>query len=66
MKPNTNNFKFKLIDDEGVKQLIKQAKATNSVGNDIISMKTVKKLAPLINPHIKILIIPLLTLRPIH
>ena len=56
LKRNTNSFQFKTISNNGVKNLIKKAKATNSLGNDLISMKTIKKLGPVIVPYITKLI----------
>ena len=35
-----------------ITDIIKKAKASNSTGNDIITMKIIKKLTPLISPHI--------------
>ena len=55
--PRVNqNIIFKKIDRQGVKKLLKQAKATNSLGNDIVSMKTIKKLGHCIEPYIEHLI----------
>ena len=44
---------FRKIDRQGVKKLLKQAKATNSLGNDIVSMKTIKKLGSCIEIYIE-------------
>ena len=57
IKRHENNFKFKLIDDAGVRELIKRAISTNLLGNDIISMKILKKLSPHILPYIHLIII---------
>ena len=47
---------FTKIDRQGVKKLLKQAKASNSLGNDIVSMKTIKKLGACIEIYIEHLI----------
>ena len=40
------------INEKRLKQILKKLKATNSLGNDIVSMKTIKKLGPKIYPYL--------------
>merc|ERR1712240_498642 len=48
---SNNNLQFKYIDSKGFKKILKRAKGSNSLGNDIISMKTLKKIGDRINPY---------------
>ena len=50
-KPNTI-FKLPLPSHNDIAEIIKKAKSSYSVGNDIINMNIIKKLTPLIIPHI--------------
>ena len=47
---------FKHNDNEGVQKLLKSAKASNSLGNDFILMKTIKKLGASIEKYVEHLI----------
>ena len=43
---NSNKFRIKKVTHNDIKNIIKRAKSTNATGNDLISMKTIKKLSP--------------------
>ena len=47
-----NRVKIPHINEKRLKQILKKLKSTNSLGNDIISMKTIKKLGPKIYPYL--------------
>ena len=51
MPRTKSNLHFKYIDNKGFKKILKRAKGTNSLGNDIISMKTLKKIGDKITPY---------------
>ena len=50
-KPNTT-FELPLPTHNDIAEIIKKATSSYSVGNDIINMNIIKKLTPLIIPHI--------------
>ena len=52
IKRNDNQIYIKYATNEQILKIISKAKNKNSVGPDIISMKVVKKLSPMIVPHI--------------
>ena len=47
-----NRFEIKMATMEDISRIIKKLKPKNSTGNDIISMKLIKKLTPAIIPHL--------------
>ena len=59
-KKNTK-FTLPLPTIKDINKIIKKAKASNSVGNDIITMRTIKKLTPLISPHLTHLLTTIIT-----
>ena len=53
---NKNSLVFNYATCESVAHIIRKAKPENSVGNDILNMKILKKLCPAILPHLTHLI----------